>query len=176
MLPIGPLMVEHRLIERMIGLIEKKLELATGDGLDAPFVEKVIVFIRTYADRCHHGKEEDILFHALAKKEMGEEHTHTLEELVAEHALARGRVASLEQAVRRMRSGDPTARADVHRMLKDLVDLYPRHIDKEDKRFFIPVMGYFTDDEKNELLHRGKEFDRALVHEIFRTMVEDLGG
>jgi hemerythrin-like domain-containing protein len=32
------------------------------------FIDTAVDFIRTYADRCHHGKEEDILFRNLAKK------------------------------------------------------------------------------------------------------------
>ena len=57
MMPIGPLMKEHRLIERMIALMEKELgRLNAGEELDPGFIDIAVDFIRTYADRCHHGK------------------------------------------------------------------------------------------------------------------------
>ncbi len=43
-----------------------------------------------------------------------------------------------------------------------LVEFYPRHIDKEDKHFFLPVMEYFSREEKDALLARMDEFDRGL--------------
>ena len=70
MLPIAPLMIEHRLIERMIHLIQQELERIQANVavdpefafVDSVFIDTAVDFLRTYADRCHHGKEEDILF------------------------------------------------------------------------------------------------------------------
>ena len=59
MLPIGPLMWEHRLIERMIKLMKARLVvMAETEKLDSNFISVTTDFLRTYADRCHHGKEE----------------------------------------------------------------------------------------------------------------------
>jgi len=69
MLPIGPLMIEHRLIERMIKLMDKaSKKMQKQDNADLNFIDIAVDFIKIYADRCHHGKEEDILFKALTKK------------------------------------------------------------------------------------------------------------
>ena len=63
MKPIGPLMWEHRLIERMVKLLKKELiKIKEIDKVDTNFILIVVDFFRTYADRTHHGKEEDILF------------------------------------------------------------------------------------------------------------------
>ena len=63
MLPAGPLMIEHRLIEQAVSLIEKESEIIRSGGkLDLPLLTSMIDFMRIYADRCHHGKEEEILF------------------------------------------------------------------------------------------------------------------
>ena len=75
MLPIGSLMIEHRLIERLIALIEKEGDKIKKDNLtDIDFIDDCIDFIRTYADRCHHGKEEDILFRDLRNKKLLEKY------------------------------------------------------------------------------------------------------
>mgnify|MGYP000055270791 CR=1 FL=1 len=74
MQPIGPLMHEHRLIEKIIPLIEKQLKAVRQKGeVNGRFIEGTVDFFRTYADRTHHGKEEDILFTALREKELSSE-------------------------------------------------------------------------------------------------------
>ncbi len=66
MKPIGLLMIEHRLIERMVDPIRKKVRLMNeAEAVDPLFVDTMVDFIRTCADRCHHGKEENILFRDL---------------------------------------------------------------------------------------------------------------
>ena len=84
-LPIGPLMIEHRLIERMITVMKKELDRIQEQGnADPKFIETAVNFIRIYADACHHGKEEKILFRDLQKKEMKPEDKQTMEELIEE--------------------------------------------------------------------------------------------
>lgn len=54
----GPLMVEHRLIERMLLIIKGTLsKVGPSQEIDPVFVDIVVDFIRMYADRTHHGKE-----------------------------------------------------------------------------------------------------------------------
>jgi hemerythrin-like domain-containing protein len=52
MLPIGPLMWEHRLIERMIKLMKtEEITVARTKKLDPTFITTATDFLRTYADR-----------------------------------------------------------------------------------------------------------------------------
>ncbi|MFX1314105.1 MAG: cation-binding protein, partial [Promethearchaeota archaeon] len=68
-------MVEHRLIERMIEILKIELEkLKNINGFHPIFIDNVVDFIRTYADQTHHGKEEDILFRELYKKNISKGH------------------------------------------------------------------------------------------------------
>ena len=67
----GPLMVEHRLIERMLSVIKGALvQIETTKSVDPVFVDTAVDFIRFYADRTHHGKEEEILFRELDKRSL----------------------------------------------------------------------------------------------------------
>ena len=175
MLPIGPLMIEHRLIERMIRIIKELLEIIQAEKKEDPAqVERIIHFIRAYADRCHHGKEEDILFKALAAKDLAPEHRQTMAELIREHDWAREATASLVKAKDEYLLEKPGALDDLMEQLEKLVDFYPRHIDKEDKHFFIPCMAYFSEAEQAGLLARMHEFDRLLIHEKYRGVVESM--
>ena len=63
MKPIGPLMWEHRLIEQMVDLLRSEIDRITGrKTANVTLIEQAIDFFRTYADRTHHGKEEEILW------------------------------------------------------------------------------------------------------------------
>lgn len=71
MMPIAPLMIEHRVIEKMIALIDAAVPIVERAGtIDGILIDTLADFIRTYADRCHHGKEEEILFRALERKKL----------------------------------------------------------------------------------------------------------
>jgi hemerythrin-like domain-containing protein len=178
MKPIGPLMWEHRLIERMVGRLEKELGRATGkDGsADPGFIVAAVDFFRVYGDRTHHGKEEDILFKHLAEKEISPEHRQIMDELIQEHRRVRQMVGSLERAGLAYGRGDAGALGKIVTAMRGLTALYPAHIQKEDKRFFFPVMEYFTSDEQDAMLREFWEFDRARIHEKYRVVVEGLEG
>jgi hemerythrin-like domain-containing protein len=98
-MPIGPLMTEHRLIERMIALMGKEMErIATQKTADPKFIETAVDFIRVYADRLHHGKEEHILFRELEAKKLEDQHKKTMKELIEEHRWGRNKVKELVDA------------------------------------------------------------------------------
>ncbi|HPM42296.1 MAG TPA: cation-binding protein [Candidatus Omnitrophota bacterium] len=171
MMPAGPLMIEHRLIERMIKIIRLQTQLFQADKkADIVFIDTAIDFIRTYADKCHHGKEEDILFMDLAKKELRAEHKKTMEELIQEHIYARNTTKSLVSAKERYAQGDKQALFDIVKLMEELVVFYPKHIEKEDKHFFIPVMKYFSEAEQKGMLKEFAEFDRGFDHAKYKML------
>jgi hemerythrin-like domain-containing protein len=173
MLPIGPLMIEHRLIERMVKLMGTAFqEMDEKKTLPIEFLEEAIDFIRTYADRCHHGKEEDILFRDLAQKALSPEHKRGMEDLVREHTWARKTVGRLVSAKDRFSRGEKGELQEIQKCLKELVEFYPVHIEKEDKQFFMPCMAYFTPKEKDEMLQEFWTFDKNLIHEKYKRVVE----
>jgi hemerythrin-like domain-containing protein len=174
MLPIGPLMIEHRLIEKMIKVMEKELHRMEMEGTADPvFIGTAVDFIRTYADRCHHGKEEAILFRELGKKAMSEEYKKTMNELVDEHRWGRETIRDLLEAKEQYQQGKVEALPTIVDRMAALVDFYPKHIEKEDKRFFIPVMDYFTQQEKDAMLKEEYEFDRHFVHQKYQDVVSE---
>lgn len=173
MMPVGPLMKEHRLIERMIRIMETSLVDIRKEGkLDPLFVDAAVDFIRTYADRCHHGKEEDILFRDLVRKNISSEHRRIMEELIEEHKMGRNNVKKLVNAKEKYVKGDKDALKDIALNMDILTKFYPKHIEKEDKHFFIPCMNYFTEQEKNTMLNEMWEFDKNMIHEKYTKVVE----
>ena len=174
MKPIGPMMWEHRLIEKMLQLFDGEIKnINENKKVDTVFIDTAVDFIRTYADRTHHGKEEDILFRDLAKKELSSEHIRIMNELIDEHTYARKTVGKLVAAKERYLTGENTSQ-EVIGCLKELAQFYPQHIEKEDKHFFYPCMEYFTREEQNAMLFEFNEFDRKMIHEKYKKVVEGL--
>jgi hemerythrin-like domain-containing protein len=174
-MPIGPLMIEHRLIERIIPPLERELgEIEKSGKVDPVFIDAAVDFFRTYADRTHHGKEEDILFRELEGKELSEEHRRTMDELVREHIHARKTVGGLLEAKDAYLGGDSKALEIISKNLLELARFYPEHIEKEDRRFFIPCMEYFSREEQADMLREFFEFDRDMIHEKYRQVVVSL--
>ena len=173
-MPVGPLMKEHRLIERMIRIMNANVENIKKENKVNPlFIDTAVDFIRTYADRCHHGKEEDILFRDLAKKNISAEHKRIMDELIKEHVMGRNNVKKLVEAKQKYIQGNKDALKDIISNMEILIKFYPKHIEKEDKHFFIPCMDYFTEQERDAMLNEMWEFDRDMIHEKYTKVVEN---
>jgi hemerythrin-like domain-containing protein/rubredoxin len=177
MKPIGPLMWEHRIIERLVPVLEEEISRMKKTGkADPRFIVSAVDFFRTYADRAHHGKEEDILFKLLESKMLDEIHATTMEELKEEHEYARATVGRLLEGRDMWVRGDDGAIDHIGTALKALAELYPSHIEKEDKRFFYPILTYLSDEEQDHMLERFQRFDSAMIHERYKGLVEELTG
>ena len=173
MKPVAPLMIEHRLIERMVGVMEDAvISIQAGKKMNPAFVDMVLDFFKTYGDRTHHGKEEDILFAALAKKKLSPDHKKMLDKLIDDHVQARQIIGKLAEAQKKYVKGDVDAGNDILTYLKNLTVLYRKHIELEDKHFFIPSLDYFTKDEMNAMLNDMREYDRKMIHVKYREVVE----
>ena len=168
----GPLMIEHRLIERMLSALENVVTTIDDENTVNPVtIDLAVDFIRVYADRTHHGKEEDILFRDLKTKPLTEEDARIMNELIEEHVFGRETTQALVDANTRYRGGDPAALAEIADKLRTLIDFYPKHITKEDKIFFPAARAYFTDQEDQAMLAEFYTFDRKMIHEKYETLV-----
>ena len=175
MMPIGALMVEHRWIERVIEDVRLRLgEQSSRSPIDSGYVNKVIDFLRIYAERCHYGKEEDILFRDLAEKNLEPPLRDMMGQLVADHAWARAATGRLDAANASLAAGHRASLEEVRRLLGDLAAFYPEHMQREDKVFFRPAMTHLSEDEQAGMLEAFMKFDAALIHEKYRQVVHDL--
>ena len=100
--PYAVLAREHRLIERGLGVLSRICDEARRTpGLDLADAAQVIQFLRDFADRTHHLKEERILFPAIESRTFfpgcG---------LISEHQLGRDRVKGMSDALEAVLRGD----------------------------------------------------------------------
>lgn len=124
---------EHRNIKRMLSVIRKYCyKVLKNEEVDYTDFFELIDFVRNYADKHHHGKEEQLLFDRMVK-ELGP----TADKLVrngmlVEHDLGRLHMQELEAAVNKVIAGDDEAKLDVIANAVSYTHLLHRHIDKED--------------------------------------------
>ncbi len=173
-LPIGLLMKEHRLIEELVSGVQTELSREMEQKtVNFGFLEVAIDFFRTYADKCHHGKEENILFRELEKKQLSTELRKTMQELMDEHIFARKTVNELEASKAEFASGNVESISGIITNLKKLVEFYPKHIAKEDKTFFYPVMAALSKEEQDRMMQEFWDFDKQLIHEKYQSIVQN---
>lgn len=167
MKPVGPLMIEHRLIDRMLALLAlDHRRIIETENIDYEFLDISINFLKTYVDKFHHGKEEDILFRELSEKPLSPEDRKMLNELIEEHGRTRKVVERLDSA-RRQQVDKKLAIAEITSYMETLIKWYPVHIEKEDKHFFISSMNYLSEQEQAAMLERSQEFDRNFTQRRF---------
>ena len=123
---------EHRLILRMLDLLERNARrTAAGNYRNYRFYLDGGAFIRNYADRFHHAKEEDVLFEALVVNGMPREHSPVAAMLV-EHDQGRAFVKAMEDATLQAMDGVPGRDAVIAANALAYVALLREHIAKED--------------------------------------------
>lgn len=134
---INIMMDEHKNIKRGLAVI-RKMSITVLNGQEVPFddFKKMIDFIRNYADKHHHSKEEEILFKKMID-ELGKEMVEApIAGMLTEHDLGRLFVKNLEAALERVKNGDSDSRVDVIANAIGYTDLLNRHIDKEDRAIY----------------------------------------
>ena len=97
-----------------------------------------------------------------------------MDELVKEHIMGRNNVKKVVDAKEKYVQGDKDALKDITENMVMLIRFYPKHIDKEDKHFFIPCMNYFTEQERDGMLKEEEEFDKKLSQINYEKTVEQL--
>ncbi len=123
---------EHKLILRMIALVEQNTELLEqGRFRNWQFYLDAVDFIRNYADRFHHAKEEDVLFAELIKNGMPEKQS-PIEAMHMEHDQGRVHVRAMEEAAQKALDGETGQAAIIAEHAKGYAALLRGHIEKED--------------------------------------------
>jgi hemerythrin-like domain-containing protein len=167
-------MIEHRLIEKLLKAAAKLADALTQTTYDPVVVDSIVDFIKTYADRTHHGKEEDILFQELSAKNVSGNDLKVMNELIDEHKQAREKVKTIVELNERYKSGDKKVVLQIKEIILWLAAFYPVHIEKEDKEFFPKSEKYFNTAELEAMIEDFWKFDRNMIHEKYQNILRSI--
>lgn len=133
---IAALVHEHEIILKMLGGLENMaMALREHRQVEVAALREAVEFMQTFADKCHHAKEEDLLFPELVRAGLPET-TGPVAVLKSEHARARVCVGKLAAAIDVYESSDPAGPAQIIAAVGCIKELYPQHIAKENDIFF----------------------------------------
>ncbi len=131
---------EHENILKLVEILKKEIKkISDGETPDKKFLEKSIDFIRNYADKIHHAKEEDILFREFNKKS-SEAHCNPVEQMLFEHNLGREAIKKAEEGLKE------NDKNKIIRGFEEYINLIKEHIFKEDNILY-PMCDEVIDDK-----------------------------
>ena len=144
------LVEEHKNILKVVDALEKECNEIKSDGkIDEDFLRKVIDFIRNYADKFHHAKEEEILFKEFCKTaKKGCLHCNPVEQMLYEHDIGRNFVKGIEEGIK-----EKNKRKIVESSF-GYVNLIREHIFKEDNILYPMSESAFDKRTKEEMLRK----------------------
>ncbi len=169
---------EHRAIELMLDIMEKVCEkLQAGEKVNADDLEKMVEFIRVFADKCHHSKEEDLLFPALEKAGIPKR-GGPLGVMLAEHTTGRSYVTALYEAVTQYKKGNTKAAGRIVENGMGYTRLLRQHIVKEDNILYQMADMHLSEKEQDELVKRFEKIEQERIgpsrHEEFHNLLHRL--
>jgi hemerythrin-like domain-containing protein len=177
MSPTEMLESEHGYIQKVVAAAMAMADrLAEGVALEADMLQSIVEFMRTYADKFHHGKEENILFPALARKGVPMRGC-PVEALMREHQMGRTLVTGLAEAIDLYGKGDAASRDALIKSLRGMVELYPNHIWKEDFLLFPMTNKVLSPEDQANLRQEFEQFEERLQQEThcdFEHFAENL--
>jgi hemerythrin-like domain-containing protein len=175
--PTEMLEEEHHYIQKVIGAMAVVAEtLESGQGVESGTLQSIVEFMRTFADKCHHGKEETHLFTLLESKGVPVRGC-PIGILTVEHQRGRALVSALASATEMYSKNDESARKSIIQTLKLLTELYPGHIWKEDYLLFPMTNKILNADEQKNLRHLFETVEKTIgldVHQRFEQLAEKL--
>lgn len=169
---------EHRLIKKVLDWGEEEIaRIEDGRRPDTEKLGRAVDFIRNFADRCHHAKEEGLLFKRLREKGMPGE-GGPIAVMLHEHELGRAHVAAVAAALDGAGRGEPGALASLREHLAGYIALLRAHIDKEDHILYPMADRLLGAADQDALLADFARVEReeigAGVHEKYHRLAEEL--
>lgn len=178
MLPTAELKQEHRVIERMLAVLKAAATKAeAGQDLPPDFFPRAVDFIRNFADRCHHGKEEDNLYPAMERRGIPRE-GGPIGVMLMEHDQGRAFVRGMDEAGKRLAAGDKGAAKEAARNARGYAELLSQHIFKEDNILYMMADQALSAADQKELSARFEQMERERLgpgkHEEYVNLVGQL--
>lgn len=166
---------EHEGIKLMLSIM-----LKMTNGKEEPnkvHLEKAIDFIRTFADKCHHGKEEDILFPELEKAGISRDRG-PIGVMLEEHTEGRNYIKALNEAFLKYKEGDKSQIPVIKENTEGYVMLLRSHIEKENNVLFMIADRFITDEKQDEIFEAFEKLEKEKIgeekHEEYHKLLHEL--
>lgn len=154
---------EHDAILRMLDATEEAARRIESAKPIAPeTLEGLLEFFRLFADRCHHGKEEDLLFPLLESRGLPR-HGGPTGVMLREHDQGRALIKEMADAIEAIKGGESAAAPRWAEAARAYAELLRAHIAKENNILFVMAENLLSPEEQSAL---AAEFERLEVEKM----------
>jgi hemerythrin-like domain-containing protein len=178
MKPTEELKKEHEAIKLMLQILEKISEkLESGESVDTDHLDKIVEFIQVFADKCHHGKEEDLLFKEMEAVGFPRDQG-PVGVMLREHEVGRSYVQNMKDGVAKLKTGDTKSASVIAKNARDYASLLSQHIEKEDNILYPMAEGRLPEAKLEELKKGFEKVEKERIgpgrHEEFHELLHRL--
>jgi hemerythrin-like domain-containing protein len=178
MKPIEDLIHEHNAIKVMLSIMDKIAENIRNDkGVDTDDIEKIVNFLKTFADKCHHGKEEEALFPALVIAGIPKENG-PIGVMLHEHTIGRGYIKEISTTTEKFKAGNSASIQFIADNLSNYVNLLQNHIQKEENILFKMAEKVLSTQIQDKVFEQFEKIEEDVVghgvHEQFHELLKQL--
>jgi hemerythrin-like domain-containing protein len=170
---IADLMNEHEAILSAIQTLESMMVIMEkAPSVEPKDIHDFIGFLKEFADKCHHGKEEGLLFPALIQAGLPEK-GGPIGVMLADHAQGRQFIREMEEAL-----SPQVDRVKLAQAAKAYATLLRNHIQKENMMLFPMTEKMLTEAQLEQLYEGFEEHEEKVIgqgrHEELHAMLKSL--
>ena len=170
---IADLLNEHEAILSAIKILERMMAaMEKAPSMDTTDMHAFIGFLKEFADKCHHGKEEGLLFPAMAGAGVPDK-GGPIGVMLAEHAQGRKLIRDMEESI-----STGVDRAKLAQAAREYAALLRNHIQKENTVLFPMAERVLTETQLEKLYDRFEEHEEKVIgqgrHEELHAMLKSL--
>lgn len=178
MKPTEDLMHEHKSIVAMLNIMGKLSEkISNNQDPDFNDVGNILDFLRTFADKCHHGKEENALFPALIEAGMSKQ-SGPVAVMLYEHEQGRAYIKAIADALAALKTGDRSGLNSLAMALDSYIALLGNHIQKENNILFPMADKILSSGKQDELSREFERIENEIigqgVHERYHAFLHQM--
>ncbi len=171
---IEDLIHEHKAIQHALNILEKISERIENNGdADNSDIKSFLEFLKEFADKCHHGKEEDFLFPALEKAGIKKE-GGPIGVMLSEHTQGRNYIKQMQNSILNSKVDKPL----FIQASRDYTSLMRSHIQKENTVLFPLVDIKLSVSEQTDLYEKFENHEENVIgkgrHEELHSLLETL--
>jgi hemerythrin-like domain-containing protein len=169
---------EHKAVLVALKLLEKiEGSLTAGDEQAPEHLNQLLDFFRGFVDRCHHAKEEDVLFPEMERHGI-ERGAGPIGVMLDEHEAGRRCVREMAEGLTRLQQGDRGALVGIRQSANAYASLLRGHIEKEEQVLFPMAEQMVSGKQAADLVSRFDAIEREHVgvgkHEEYHAMLDRL--
>lgn len=148
---------EHKNILMVIDALSKECDyLQSESKINIDFFKKAIDFVRGYADKFHHAKEEDILFVELCKGDV-QMPCNPTQQMIYEHELGRDFISELERGI------EKNDKDKIIENAKGYAQLLQDHIFKEENILYPMAEKALDKSIRDEMLVKFAQIEQSFI-------------